>query len=91
MAPKKDDPQEMEKMRQWLGAAATELDLDQKTIAEVEQPLLGLIGTVAHGPSRPGAPLSAYLVGVAVGRGADPEQAISQLTQLAESYPSTGR
>jgi len=36
--------------------------------------------------ARPAAPLSAYLLGLAVGRGADPAQAATTLTGLAEGY-----
>jgi hypothetical protein len=36
---------------------------------------------------RPGAPVSAYLLGIAVGRGADPADAAARLSRLAESWP----
>ena len=38
---------------------------------------------MAHGVARPAAPLTTYLLGVAVGRGADPAQAAARLTALA--------
>jgi hypothetical protein len=43
---------------------------------------------VAHGVARPAAPLSAYLLGVAVGRGADPGQAAATIGGLARTWPA---
>ncbi|MDK9332938.1 molybdopterin-guanine dinucleotide biosynthesis protein, partial [Propionibacterium freudenreichii] len=65
MAHHKDDPETMARMRTWLAAVAGELGLDDGLPAEAEKPVLDLISQVAHGPSRPGAPLTAFLVGVA--------------------------
>ena len=42
--------------------------------------VLDLARDVAHGVVRPAAPLTAYLVGVAVGRGADPATAAAAVT-----------
>jgi hypothetical protein len=44
--------------------------------------VLDLARDAAHGVSRPAAPLTAYLVGVAVGRGADPATAAATVTAL---------
>jgi hypothetical protein len=49
--------------------------LDQRLV-------LDLARDAAHGVSRPAAPLTAYLVGVAVGRGADPATAVATVTAL---------
>ena len=37
---------------------------------------------VAHGVARIAGPLTCYLVGIAVGRGADPAQALAKVTAL---------
>ncbi|MEU5942970.1 DUF6457 domain-containing protein [Micromonospora sp. NPDC047548] len=72
-------------MDDWVTAACAELGLDP---AEVPVSMvLGLAGDVAHQVLRPGAPVSAYLVGVAVGRGADPADAVARLTGLAGTWP----
>lgn len=66
----KDDPAEIESAHRWLASAATELGLDQEIVRALAKPLLDLTREVAHNRSRPAAPLTAFLVGLAVsGRG----------------------
>lgn len=79
-----DDPARMEQMRTWLRQVATELDLDPQVVLEHEEALLGLVAAVAHGPSRPGAPLTAFLVGVAAGRGAEVPPVAARVAALVD-------
>ena len=68
----------------WVAAAGAELGLgpdDQRT-----KLVLDLARDVAHGVLRPGAPVTAYLLGVAVGRGADPVDAAGRLSALALAW-----
>ncbi|MDG6101140.1 DUF6457 domain-containing protein [Dactylosporangium aurantiacum] len=51
------------------------------TVAE-QGAILDLARDVAHNVARPGAPLTAFLLGVAVGRGADPEATRARLVAL---------
>lgn len=83
--PHDDNPEKMAKMHAWLDAVAAEAGVDPAVLADHEQALLHLISTVAHGPSRPGAPLTAFIVGVAVGRGADGAELIARLDEAAAS------
>ncbi|KAB1644809.1 DUF6457 domain-containing protein [Gulosibacter chungangensis] len=54
-------------LREWVEFAAPQLGVDA---AEVPlDALLGMTGIVAHGVVRPAAPVSAYILGLAVGRG----------------------
>lgn len=76
----------MTTMDHWVTAAAAELDLDPSTV-DVSV-VLDLARDVAHHVLRPGAPVSAYLLGLAVGRGADPAQAAQRLTALARNWSS---
>jgi len=69
----------------WITAACTELDLQPADIDAKE--VLGVARDVAHQVLRPGAPVSAYLMGVAVGRGADPSDVAARLSALALSWP----
>ncbi|MET8305716.1 DUF6457 domain-containing protein [Micromonospora sp. NPDC005173] len=72
-------------MDDWVTAACAELDLDP---TQVPVPaVLDLARDVAHRVLRPGAPVSAYLLGLAVGRGADPADAAARLSVLAGSWP----
>lgn len=82
-----DNPEKMEAMRNWLGAVAEELNIAPEVMAEVESPLLGLIGQIAHGPSRPGAPLTAFLIGLAAGRGdGRATDLVAQIKTLVADY-----
>ncbi|WP_431935219.1 DUF6457 domain-containing protein [Micromonospora sp. RP3T] len=69
----------------WVTAACAELELDP---AEVPvSAVLDVARDVAHQVVRPGAPVSAYLLGVAVGRGADPAAVAARISALAGSWP----
>jgi hypothetical protein len=68
----------------WVEAAGRELGLRPDEVPT--QAVLDLARDVAHGVVRPGAPVSAYLMGVAVGRGADPADVAERLGRLARSW-----
>jgi hypothetical protein len=55
-------------------------DIKAKSVLDVAR-------DVAHQVIRPGAPVSAYLMGVAVGRGADPSDVAARLSAVALSWP----
>ncbi|NJC68727.1 hypothetical protein HC031_03145 [Planosporangium thailandense] len=48
--------------------------------------VLDIARDVAHGVLRPAAPVSAYLFGLAVGRGADPVASAAAITELAARW-----
>jgi hypothetical protein len=74
----------MTTLDRWTQAACAELGLDP---ADVDpRVVLDLARDVAHGVERPAAPLTAYLLGVAVGRGADPQAGAASLTALAGTW-----
>ncbi|WSN14552.1 DUF6457 domain-containing protein [Micromonospora sp. NBC_01699] len=75
----------MSQLQDWNRRALDELGLDPGTLDQAL--VLDLARDVAHGVARPAAPLSTYLLGVAVGRGADPAEAAARLVTLAESWP----
>jgi hypothetical protein len=72
-------------MDDWVTAACAELDLDPSRVPVAE--VLDLARDVAHNVLRPGAPVSAYLLGLAVARGADPATTATRLGELARSWP----
>jgi Domain of unknown function (DUF6457) len=75
----------MNELDAWIAAACAELGLSP---ADVEaKAVLDVARDVAHQVVRPGAPVSAYLMGVAVGRGADPSDVAARLSALALSWP----
>lgn len=70
---------------EWITAVCGELGLDP---AEVTRDLvLDVARDVAHGVARPAAPLTAYLMGLAVGRGATAADAARRITELAADWP----
>jgi hypothetical protein len=69
----------------WVAAAGAELGLDPAEIPVTV--VLDLARDVAHQVLRPGAPVSAYLMGLAVGRGAEPAEVAARLSALAKSWP----
>jgi uncharacterized protein DUF6457 len=69
----------------WVAAACAELGLSPAEIRV--DTVLDLARDVAHQVLRPGAPVTAYLMGVAVGRGAEPAAVAERLTELALSWP----
>ena len=68
-------------------AACAALGLDELS-DEQRQAVLDLARDVAHGVVRPAAPLTAFLLGLAVGGGADLETAKTTLTDLATTWQS---
>lgn len=70
----------------WTAAACAALRLDAAEAGAQQRLILDLARDAAHGIERPAAPITAYLLGLAVGRGADPAQAAATLTELARGY-----
>ncbi|MFC7547096.1 DUF6457 domain-containing protein [Plantactinospora sp. GCM10030261] len=74
----------MTKMDDWVASATAELGIEPD---RVPVPMvLDLARDVAHQVLRPAAPVTAYLLGLAVGAGADPTEAARRLTDLAERW-----
>jgi hypothetical protein len=80
-------------LSEWVTAVARELGLegalDSGTTVDM---VLDLTSDVAHGVSRPGAPVTAFLVGVAAGRADDPAVAArdyaQKISRLADGWGS---
>ena len=75
----------MSRLEDWLAAAAAELGVDPTVDTRL---LLDMTRDVAHGVERPAAPLTTYLLGLAVAAGADPAQACARLSALAAGWPA---
>jgi hypothetical protein len=69
---------------QWLQAACAELGLDPAAVDV--RAVLDLARDVARGVDRPAAPVTAYLLGVAVGRGLPAADAVARLSGLTRSW-----
>jgi hypothetical protein len=69
---------------EWIQAACAELGIDP---GEVHRDLiLDVARDVAHGVARPAAPLTAYLMGLAVGGGTPVRDAAARITEMAEGW-----
>ena len=74
----------MTNLDSWIAAAAAELEIDP---AEIDlRAVLDLARDVAHQVERPAAPVTAYLLGLAVGGGQSPTIAAERLRQRAASW-----
>ncbi|WP_017579496.1 DUF6457 domain-containing protein [Nocardiopsis valliformis] len=70
---------------EWSELVRAELELagtDPLQKPDVDR-ILDLARDAAHSVARPAAPLTTYLLGVAVGQGADPQAAAAALSRLA--------
>jgi hypothetical protein len=71
----------MSTLDEWVGAACAELGLDSAVVDQ--RAVLDLARQVAHQVDRPAAPVTAFLLGVAVGSGQQLGPAVSRLADLA--------
>jgi Domain of unknown function (DUF6457) len=74
----------MSTLQDWTAAVCADLGIDPAT-ADVTA-VLDLARDVAHGVARPAAPLTAYLVGVAVGGGVPLDDAARRISALAAGW-----
>lgn len=76
---------------EWAEAVREELGLaDGKAFGKEDvDRILDLAKDAAHSVARPAAPLTTYLLGIAVGRGADPDEAAEMLSRLALARAGT--
>lgn len=77
----------MATLDEWTAAACEALGLDPAEARPHQRLVLDLARDAAHGVERPAAPISTFLLGVAVGRGADPARAAATVTALARDWP----
>jgi uncharacterized protein DUF6457 len=77
----------MTTLQSWTEAACAELGVTADDAAV--RAVLDLARDVAHGVERPAAPVSAFLLGLAVGSGQPLAVAVERLRALAVSWPGT--
>ena len=75
----------MSTLDRWTQAACAELNLAPAQVSA--RVVLDLARDVAHQVDRPAAPLTAYLLGVAVGRGLTLAEAADRVRALAARWP----
>ncbi|HEX6931312.1 MAG TPA: DUF6457 domain-containing protein [Streptosporangiaceae bacterium] len=78
----------MSTLERWIDAACAELGVDRSRVDE--RVILDLAREAAHQVDRPAAPVTAFLAGVAAGRGEPLPDVASRLTALIGSWHDTG-
>lgn len=73
-----------DQLDEWLRAVCASLDLE-KTESNVTE-ILGVAKEVAHNVVRPAAPVTTYLMGLAVGRGKSLEHVTEEVNRLASTW-----
>ena len=76
----------MSTLDDWTDALCAELGLDPQDLNQ--KTVLNLARVAAHTVDRPAAPLTAYALGVAVGRGAPLAETAAKLQRLARAWPA---
>jgi Domain of unknown function (DUF6457) len=79
----------MSTLEEWTAAVGAGLGLDPGPLSTAAtKTVLDVTGDVAHAVARPAAPLTAYLLGMAVGRGLTLPDASDRIRALAAEWQS---
>ena len=76
----------MNTLESWTEAACAELGIDP-AVMDMRM-VLDVARDTAHQVARPAAPLTAYLMGVAVGGGLPADEAAERIRELAARWPA---
>jgi hypothetical protein len=77
----------MSTLEEWTAAVGADLGLDRTPLGTAEiRTVLDVARDVAHAVNRPAAPLTAYLLGLAVGRGLALPDASDRVRALAARW-----
>jgi hypothetical protein len=75
----------MTRLDDWTQALCAELGLDQED--DALRTVLNMAREVAHRVDRPAAPVTAFYLGLAVGRGQPLAEVTAKAQELAEGFP----
>jgi hypothetical protein len=73
----------MSTLEDWTAAVVAELGVADLVDERTRDLVLDMTKDVAHGVARPAAPLTAYLMGLAVGRAGDADQAADLAARIS--------
>ena len=73
-------------MTTWINAVCAELNLPADVNVDV---ILDVARVSAHSIERPAAPVTTFLVGVAVAGGMDVKEAAAKIQELAATWPAS--
>jgi hypothetical protein len=69
----------------WVAAVKDALGISDEADVSL---ILDVARDAAHNVARPAAPVTTFLLGLAVGRGTDPEAGAATVTELAREWPA---
>ncbi|HXS66181.1 MAG TPA: DUF6457 domain-containing protein [Streptosporangiaceae bacterium] len=76
----------MSTLGDWIDTVCTDLGIDRADVQEGA--VLRLARDVSHQVDRPAAPVTAFLLGYAVGHGRELAPTAARLTELAAAWPT---
>ena len=79
-----DRNQDLSELHAWIAAISPELQISTDEIPVNE--VLDLSKSIAYGVTRPGVPVTAFLAGLATGRGQDAHTVLSLLNSRAQQW-----
>ena len=76
-------------MHDWIEAVISELGISEVEVNDsLMKEILAVARDAAHNVERPAAPISTYLMGIAVARGADPADVAQRIGERASNWNS---
>ena len=80
-------------VEEWLAQACEALDVSVADVLpkDLRREMLDLTGDIAHNVVRVAVPWTSYLIGVAVGRGASPQEAMRIVRELLPPPAADGQ
>jgi uncharacterized protein DUF6457 len=82
----------MNTLEEWTAVVGADLGLEPGPLSTADtKTVLDMTGDVAHAVARPAAPLTAYLLGLAVGRGQTLPDAADRIRALAAGWPESAQ
>lgn len=78
-------PESPDRLDTWIEAACMELGIEPGD--EYTKTILNLARVIAHKVDRRGAPLTSYLLGLAVGSGQPLAESAARLQEIARNWP----
>lgn len=84
------NPEQSERVHRWIGCLGEELTIEATMDPAVVEAILDAAKAAAHKVERPAAPVTTYLMGYAVARGADAHNVGHIVDRLAQEFDDTG-
>ena len=84
------NPEQSERVHRWIECLGEELTIEAATDPDDVAAILDAAKAAAHNVERPAAPVTTYLMGYAVARGADSHSVGQIVERLAQEFDDSG-